>query len=69
VMSISIFESDGNAKRNVSLRGAERRSNLNNNEIATPCGLAMTCQNIKCVSIIPALASASTFSSSEQELT
>jgi hypothetical protein len=40
-----------NAIKKVSLPGAERRSNPNKNEIATPFGLAMTCNDIYCVRI------------------
>ncbi len=40
-----------NAIRKLSLRGAERRSNPNKNEIAAPFELAMTCNDIYCVRI------------------
>jgi thiamine biosynthesis lipoprotein len=42
---------NANTLSNVSLRGVKRRSNPRKEEIATPCGLAMTCNGNKCVCI------------------
>ena len=46
---VNIF--NANTLSNVSLRGVKRRSNPRKEEIATPCGLAMTCNGNKCVCI------------------
>jgi hypothetical protein len=41
-----LLQMNTNEISNVSLRGAERRGNPGENQIATPFGFAMTCEDI-----------------------
>ncbi len=42
--------SQAKARHHLSLRGVKRRGNLKKNQVATPSGLAMTCEQSNCVS-------------------